>query len=288
MTGIVRREMNILLSTVFWLFCCDVIPSLGETHTTSAHYRRQLLARPVREKQQCQNTAAGRWLLADSNGMVCKLDQVNAVSGCCEGGSKHSCETCLEVDKCCTEYEHCVSCCLKQDHTPASALAANFRSAGRPETGKWGSRFELCRGKCRTTSQSTVHENSYLGRRHHCFGDRQKPMLEPELAPPPGGVVAVAAQEPNLSCLQVCAGVGKTCSPDHFDAVNHCDRLRDHFKCEAGCQLSTASTRGKDHPAYVIYQSPKENFPTMCLINELREFDCSAKHAKTRRLCPCV
>ena len=39
----------------------------------------------------------------------------------------------------------------------------------RPETGHWGSVFEYCRGKCRTSSKSTVHENAYLSPLHHCF-----------------------------------------------------------------------------------------------------------------------
>ena len=39
----------------------------------------------------------------------------------------------------------------------------------RPETGEWGSPFEYCRGKCRTSSNSTVHENAYLEQDKHCF-----------------------------------------------------------------------------------------------------------------------
>lgn len=91
---------------------------------------------------------------------------------------------CLEEDNCCAEYEHCVSCCMRQDHTPVRLhslllprsnsplppllplppcprLALRFlnpqpfaqpdrvqtatRVFGRPETGHWGSVFELCR-----------------------------------------------------------------------------------------------------------------------------------------------
>ena len=39
----------------------------------------------------------------------------------------------------------------------------------RPETGSWTSAFAYCRGKCRTSSRSTVHENAYLDKQHHCF-----------------------------------------------------------------------------------------------------------------------
>lgn len=44
----------------------------------------------------------------------------------------------------------------------------------RMETGKWGSPFEFCRGKCRTSSKSTVHENAYLDSYHHCFSQSGK------------------------------------------------------------------------------------------------------------------
>jgi len=39
----------------------------------------------------------------------------------------------------------------------------------RSETGQWSSTFEYCRGKCRTTSNSTVNENAYLATNKHCF-----------------------------------------------------------------------------------------------------------------------
>ncbi len=46
----------------------------------------------------------------------------------------------------------------------------------RSETGRWGSPFEYCRGKCRTSSKSTVHENAYLDSHHHCFSQSGKLM----------------------------------------------------------------------------------------------------------------
>ena len=39
----------------------------------------------------------------------------------------------------------------------------------REETGRWGSAFEYCRGKCRTHKFSTVHENAYLAPDIHCY-----------------------------------------------------------------------------------------------------------------------
>mmetsp|Transcript_19991 Transcript_19991/g.50283 ORF Transcript_19991/g.50283 Transcript_19991/m.50283 type:complete len:235 (-) Transcript_19991:82-786(-) len=233
------------------------------------------------------NTKAGRWLSADDQGMVCRLEEVDSATGCCVRGQKYSCETCLSEDNCCAEYEYCVSCCMAAEHTPVDAHIHTYRSPGRSETGQWGSVFELCRGKCRTSSKSTVHENAYLGARHHCYGDRPRPLLEPQ-QPVSTAITILAADQPNLSCHQVCSRAGKSCSTEHFPEVNRCDRLRDHFQCEAGCEKNMVGNRGADHPAYVVYKASKETLPTMCLVNSFSNYDCSASHAKTRRICPCV
>ena len=53
-------------------------------------------------------------------------------------------------------------------------LEAHKRPLCRPETGSWASAFAYCRGKCRTSSHSTVHENAYLDTQHHCFSPSGK------------------------------------------------------------------------------------------------------------------
>ena len=49
--------------------------------------------------------------------------------------------------------------------------------ACRQETGHWPNAFEYCRGKCRTTSRSTIHENAYLDPYHHCFSSSGKAFI---------------------------------------------------------------------------------------------------------------
>ena len=44
-------------------------------------------------------------------------------------------------------------------------------SKHREETGRWPNPFEYCRGKCRTSARSTVHENAYLAPAIHCFAE---------------------------------------------------------------------------------------------------------------------
>jgi len=49
------------------------------------------------------------------------------------------------------------------------------RVGGKPETGTWQSSFQYCAGKCRTSSRSTAHENSYIDARHFCFSALGRP-----------------------------------------------------------------------------------------------------------------
>lgn len=256
---------------------------------TEAVSRRSLKSRPLvgGGTTTCSNTKAGRWLSADERGMVCKREDLDPLTGCCSRGEQNSCNTCLEEDGCCAELEYCISCCMRPDHTKLDAHLHENRSPGREETGRWKNLFELCRGKCRTSSKSTVHENAFLGTRHHCYGERRRPLLEPQKATPKD-ITILGANQPNMNCNQVCSLAGKKCSPEHFPEVNHCDRLRDQFQCEAGCEKDTVGNRGADHPAYVIYKSSKETHPTMCLLNSFSAFDCGASHAKTQRICPCI
>ncbi|KAK9814096.1 hypothetical protein WJX72_000564 [[Myrmecia] bisecta] len=144
-------------------------------------WRRKLLIRDIPQPHLgshaagCNNTAQGRSAVADDRGFLCLRKDFDSSTGCCVTGEQFSCKTCLLDNKCCEEFEQCVSCCLAPQHDAATVVANVFRSNGRPETGRWNSAFEYCRGKCRTTSRSTVHENAYLDTHHHCFSESGKP-----------------------------------------------------------------------------------------------------------------
>jgi hypothetical protein len=45
----------------------------------------------------------------------------------------------------------------------------------QPETGYFTAPFDYCSAKCRTNAKSTVHENAYKSRYHHCFGSEASP-----------------------------------------------------------------------------------------------------------------
>ncbi|ETO35625.1 alpha-1,3-mannosylglycoprotein 2-beta-N-acetylglucosaminyltransferase [Reticulomyxa filosa] len=93
-------------------------------------------------------------------------------------------------------------------------------------------------------------------------------------------------QNPKLygeSCNRVCSNFGaKTCLQDHFEYINSCQVLAQHFGCEKGCQ---GGVMGHDVPNYVIGNKPE--YYQMCLTTEDLT-TCNAEHPTTARICPCL
>lgn len=80
----------------------------------------------------CENTLSGQWYLADDRGRVCPRENFDGSTGCCSDGSpKYDCETCDELDKCCSSYEHCVSCCMSPEHEPGKGREMRYRGLGQ-------------------------------------------------------------------------------------------------------------------------------------------------------------
>nr|CAG4641072.1 EOG090X0AGU [Eulimnadia texana] len=133
----------------------------------------------------CKNSVQGKVLIADDKGYVCNRHNL-MTNGCCkpesEGTKRYSCETCHE-NGCCAIYEHCISCCLQPDKKEVlkDVLGKAAGSLNLLLTSV-SNHFELCLTKCRTSSQSVQHENSYRNpRAKHCYGEAPPP-LETESA----------------------------------------------------------------------------------------------------------
>lgn len=130
----------------------------------------------------CRNSVQGKLLITDDRGYVCQ--RLNVLpSGCCNTQSpstiRYQCKSCHN-NHCCSVYEHCISCCL---HPGKVALLQNVlgKSAHRFNLlfASVSDHFELCLAKCRTSSQSVQHENSYRNPRiKYCYGD-SAPALQP-------------------------------------------------------------------------------------------------------------
>ncbi|XP_063364219.1 SREBP regulating gene protein [Cydia amplana] len=132
----------------------------------------------------CRNSVQGKTFIVDDRGYVCKRNHMNK-NGCCdpdaESTRRYGCDSCKE-NHCCVIYEFCVSCCLdpgKRDmlELVLSKLSAEenvlFRSLSDD--------YELCLTKCRTSSHSVQHENSYKDPTHkHCFGDEPPGTRSPD------------------------------------------------------------------------------------------------------------
>ncbi|GMH41580.1 hypothetical protein BSKO_09490 [Bryopsis sp. KO-2023] len=239
----------------------------------------------------CRNTKQGMWYVTDDRGTVCGLNQVDPLTGCCSEGLKHSCETCELHDKCCSTYEFCVSCCLSPDNDPAQGLASDvYRAFGHEETGHWPDEYEYCRGKCRTHKRSTVHENAYLGPRHHCFSFSARPLSNGPKLPPLPSDIQVVAGEAGENCDTACMSKQKSCRPDHFPAINSCNTLRDHFGCEATCEIDEDGDYSEPH--YVTSKAPKPKRPAACFVGKNGSGGdstkaCGWKESHVRRLCAC-
>ncbi len=266
-----------------------------------------------------------RWLIADSAGFVCARTAVSPATGCCDAASPHahastsaafSCATCDVAAACCSSYEHCVSCCLRPGHpgSDAELVAASPRARGRPESGHWDDAFAFCRGACRTTRESTAHENAYVSDAHYCYSASGVPRYpEPDPEPPAlgEGLVVVAAAA-GSTCTAACEGApggGLICAaqPAAAAALSDCNALRAHFPCEAGCLA--ADDGATPAPAYVLPAAAKALRPATCLTLAVEDSgrggggvgggdakasstppppDCDAAVADMRRLCACV
>ncbi|KAI1282031.1 hypothetical protein HDE_13036 [Halotydeus destructor] len=128
--------------------------------------------------KNCRNSVQGKALIADDQGYVCSRKDL-APSGCCTQGAASSrmynCDTCTESG-CCAIFEYCVSCCLEPAKKPLLLkLISGKSNGGFPSNVLYASltdHFEFCLAKCRTSSQSVHHENSYRDPKNkHCYGE---------------------------------------------------------------------------------------------------------------------
>lgn len=130
----------------------------------------------------CRNSVQGRLTITDERGYTCKRENV-LVGGCCDTSVPSTrqfiCDSCLS-NGCCSVYEDCVSCCLQPEKQPLLRKILNkatdsFQHLFASVT----DHFELCLAKCRTSSQSVQHENSYRDpAAKFCYGENP-PDLQP-------------------------------------------------------------------------------------------------------------
>lgn len=226
--------------------------------------------------------------MADSEGFVCERQYMAADTLCCNGGAQYSCETCDLNNQCCEDYERCVSCCLTPEYRASELMLQQFRATGREETGHWETPFDFCKGKCRSSSRSTVHENAYLSPLHHCFSTSGKPTVPSPPVPDVPHNIRVLTSKDKQSCTERCEEDSLECSEAHFPALNDCNRMRESFACEAGCEAGA----GLALPAYIIPKAAKSERPAMCLTWSAdlskEAMKCELSDSNRQRACPCA
>lgn len=155
---------------------------------------------------KCRYTKHGKIYTADSLGFVCKLFEIDAKTQCCpnaknhqnsitdkdpflhkneifkfpdhnkekiESGKRFVCDSC-DSERCCNIYEHCVSCCLRDEQNARQKFTTILDQSSENQKlyhlySKVSTIFEFCQLKCRTNSQSVLHENRYRSENIYCF-----------------------------------------------------------------------------------------------------------------------
>ncbi|CAH0382834.1 unnamed protein product [Bemisia tabaci] len=123
----------------------------------------------------CRNSVQGKVLIADDRGYVCNRGDL-LFTGCCNVNSESTkhywCETCKD-NNCCSIYEYCISCCLHPDKKELlQKVIGKAEQTFHVLLSSISDHFELCLAKCRTSSSSVQHENSYRDpKAKHCYGE---------------------------------------------------------------------------------------------------------------------
>lgn len=119
------------------------------------------------------------------SGTVCHRKNLNVATGCCENGTKPVCNEpegseCTSLYSCCTVFETCVSCCLTMnwDLSPARQIEELQHVSGPAfRYSKPTSLFDFCLIRCRTSSSSVVHQNTFRSKWKYCYGSKESPLI---------------------------------------------------------------------------------------------------------------
>ncbi|XP_017290197.1 SREBP regulating gene protein [Kryptolebias marmoratus] len=139
------------------------------------------LGNSSRQITQCRNSIQGKTLITDELGYVCERKDL-LVNSCCNVNApstrQYICKSCL-ANGCCSIYEYCVSCCLQPDKQPLLERFLNRAAKGFQNLfTAVEDHFELCLAKCRTSSQSVQHENTYRNpQAKYCYGESPPELL---------------------------------------------------------------------------------------------------------------
>eukprot|EP01112_Ceratiomyxa_fruticulosa_P000029 TRINITY_DN0_c5_g1_i1.p1 TRINITY_DN0_c5_g1~~TRINITY_DN0_c5_g1_i1.p1 ORF type:complete len:214 (-),score=21.58 TRINITY_DN0_c5_g1_i1:70-711(-) len=141
----------------------------------------------------CRNTKQGVISITDDRGYHCKRLDVDPQTSCCtnsqptifftdhrllrenelENMERFSCKGC-EENRCCKDFEVCVSCCLDPDK---KGYLEGLVVSNLPLYSHVTDQFELCTQLCRTSSRTLYHEREYKSDvLKYCFSNSGPPI----------------------------------------------------------------------------------------------------------------
>lgn len=132
---------------------------------------------------------------------------------------RHTCNNCVSTYGCCMDYDVCVACCLHPSHqteisstnleTPlkhfvlselwgrVTQVSKSHEEQGSISINKH--RFNYCQYKCRSSSGSVQHENSYRSSYKYCFLQYKSPKLADSVNSDRGGEDDVIIEDMQLN-----------------------------------------------------------------------------------------
>eukprot|EP00117_Sycon_ciliatum_P002082 scpid91074/ scgid1292/ UPF0454 protein C12orf49 len=134
--------------------------------------------------ESCNHTSQGPTMTVDDQGVVCPMRYLQP-GGCCprqhNSSVQHTCISCMPTTHCCSRWEYCVSCCLRpQQKVSVRSMVQRLRAALSPLYLAVHEQFEFCTSKCRTSSQSVRHENTYRDPMFkYCYGLQLPQLVRP-------------------------------------------------------------------------------------------------------------
>ena len=161
----------------------------------------------------CTITVETPDIVADSEGLLCHIDQLNAANCCPEqaAGIPGDLLASLCNGSCCRHYAACVSRCVGDAPARQEVIDVAHQSRFRDalSQAKDAGPFALCRDVCRTHSGSVINGNSFISHFRFCYGS----YIGNAPPPLPPGITIIAADQ-GESCEDVCTRNKRRCSVD--------------------------------------------------------------------------
>eukprot|EP01084_Bolivina_argentea_P209046 356181_1 len=249
-------------------------------------------------EEYCLNSMAGANYITDSKGWICKINQVNQKTQCCDILSDY------DYFSICNSHTKCDSyfpCCLYKinNNFAGEILEYSFYTNDRKQLlnirDTYFSNFTYCKHECRTSSLSTFEGNVYVDyRKYYCYSkdiiQYENPIiLLKQIYNGNHTQFEIIIGNIGESCLNVCErnnkinNVNYKCIQDYklMSHINSCTSIKQYFEnCNGGCMFGYSSYL----PGFAVQQS---RCYLKATIAKQQNYSCTASNPEYKRLCLC-